>query len=328
MNARLAAALGGAATTIVLCAAGANASAAGAAGANTSAPGATSAQLVRGVSANWSGYAVTRTTVSNKFKRVAGSWTQPVGQCSQGTSTYSAIWVGLGGYENGAQALEQTGSEVDCTASGEPIYSAWFELVPAGPVELRLSIHPGDRLNASVAVRGKTVVMQVRDLTTRQGRTVLRKMRYPLPDLTSAEWIVEAPSACSADNACRTLPLTNFGSVAFSNASATTMQGARTPIVSNGYEVTALELRDSAPDRQAGRGREAAVLAGANPSELLSGGTAFTVAWQQLSSGQAEVAAEAAEEEPGAQGAQGEAEGAGEGPYSPPGMPYGEAFRR
>lgn len=320
MNRRLPAVLSGCALSLALSLAALSAVAAPNAAA-------ASAKLVRGVSANWSGYAATRTTYSDKFKRVAGSWTQPEGQCTRGTSTYSAIWVGLGGYENGAQALEQTGSEVDCTASGEAVYSAWFELVPAGPVALRLAVHPGDRINASVAVSGKRVVMQVKDLTTGRARTVLRRMRNPRPDLTSAEWIVEAPSACSVSNACRTLPLTNFGSVAFSNASATTMQGARTPISSGGYEVTALELRDSAPDRQAGRGHEAAVLAGANPSELLSGGTAFNVAWQQLSSGQAQEAEEEAAEEPAGEVGEGEAEGA-EGPYSPPGLPYGRVFRR
>ncbi|MHB1538551.1 MAG: G1 family glutamic endopeptidase [Solirubrobacteraceae bacterium] len=298
MNGRLAAALSGAAATIAIClwsAGVAGAANAGVAGANASVTGAAdfgasrhaSATFAHGVSANWSGYVATRTTVSDKYRRVAGSWTQPRGRCASGTSTYSAIWVGLGGFANGVQALEQTGSEVDCTGKGRALYSAWFELVPASPVELPLRIHPGDRLNASVAVDGATVIMQVRDLTTGKGRTVLRRMRNPGPDLTSAEWIVEAPSACTAIDVCRTLPLTNFGSVAFSNASATTEQGARTPIVNDGYEVTVLQLRDSAPARQAGRGREAAVLAGADPSELLAGASTFTVSWQRLSSGQA-----------------------------------------
>jgi hypothetical protein len=38
------------------------------------------------------------------------------------------------------------------------------------------------------------------------------------PSLSDAEWIAEAPSMCS--NSCRELPLTNFGTVNFSGASA------------------------------------------------------------------------------------------------------------
>ncbi|MHB2000331.1 MAG: G1 family glutamic endopeptidase [Solirubrobacteraceae bacterium] len=304
MTRRIRATLSGVAIAIAVAAVG---------GYGASSAAAASAMFAHGVSANWSGYATTRTTISRKFERVAGAWTQPAGQCGAGSTTYSAIWVGLGGFERGSQALEQTGSEVDCTPSGEAVYSAWYELVPAGPVPLRLTIHPGDRLSASVAVHGEQVVLQVKNLTSRQTRTVVRRMTSPRPNLTSAEWIVEAPSACSSTYICRTLPLTNFGSVSFTDASATTAQGAHTRIAGSGYEVTALELRDSAPGRQGGRGHEAAVLAGANTSELLPDYSAFTVTWLQLSAGQAkEELAEALE---------------GEGPYPPPGQPYGELFR-
>jgi hypothetical protein len=42
------------------------------------------------------------------------------------------------------------------------------------------------------------------------------------PDLSSAEWIAEAPSDCSPfnRNGCTIEPLANFGTVAFSAASA------------------------------------------------------------------------------------------------------------
>lgn len=269
-----------------------------------------SASLVKAVSANWSGYAATRTTVSDKFERVSGAWTQPAGVCTPGSKTYSAIWVGLGGFRHGSKALEQTGSEVDCAPSGRALYSAWYELVPAAPVQLRLPVHPGDRLSASVAVRDGEVVMQVKNLTTRGEKTVLRRMYAPQPDLSSAEWIVEAPSACTSASVCRTLPLTDFGTTSFTQASATTAQGLRTPIVASGYRVTDLELRDSAGQTRAGRGRESP-LAGADPSELLDGYSAFSVSWRQLVSD--EESEEAREE----------------GEPSPPagGPPLGQLFR-
>src|ERR1700761_1045920 len=79
-------------------------------------------------SSNWAGY----TATGAQFSKVSGSWTQPQASCdsSQGDA---AFWVGLGGASQGSQALEQTGTEVDCS-SGQPVYSAWYELVPAAPV--------------------------------------------------------------------------------------------------------------------------------------------------------------------------------------------------
>ena len=41
------------------------------------------------------------------------------------------------------------------------------------------------------------------------------------PDVSAAEWIAEAPSACTRSGKCRPLPLTNFGAVSFSKATAT-----------------------------------------------------------------------------------------------------------
>lgn len=269
--------------------------------------------FVKAVSANWSGYAATRTTVSDKFERVSGAWTQPAGACKRGKTTYSAIWVGLGGFRHGSKALEQTGSEVDCTSFGHAVYSAWYELVPAGPVPLRLAVRAGDRLSASVAVRDGEVVMQVKNLTTGRTKTVLRRMDQPRPDLTSAEWIVEAPSACTTTSVCRTLPLTNFGTASFTDASATTAQGTRTPIAGTGYRVTDLELRDSASNAHDShsRGREKP-LSGADPSELLDGYSAFSVSWRALA--HEKVARRAQEQDA----------------PSPPagGPPVGQVFRR
>lgn len=252
--------------------------------------------LVKGISANWSGYAATRTTVSNKFERVAGSWTQPAGNCTRREGSYSATWVGLGGFKRGSRALEQDGSEVDCTPFGQAVYSAWFELVPADPVQLPLKIHAGDSLSASVAVRDSRVIMQVVDHTTGRSRTVVRRMTDPSPDVSSAEWIVEAPSACFSAEVCRTLPLTDFGTVSFTNASATTAQGARTAIAANGYRVTKLELRDAATALRRGRRGDEAPLTGAEPSELLPGYSSFNVAFERLHGEAAEKAASETDE--------------------------------
>ena len=68
-------------------------------------------------SSNWSGYAAHRTGVT--FRRVSASWVQPAATCQNGENTYSSFWVGLGGYSNSATGLEQIGTGLDCTASGQ-----------------------------------------------------------------------------------------------------------------------------------------------------------------------------------------------------------------
>ena len=70
-------------------------------------------------SSNWAGYAVHRGGV--RFKRVTGTWRQPRVTCVGGRATYSSVWVGLGGYSESSQALEQIGSEVDCNARGRMV---------------------------------------------------------------------------------------------------------------------------------------------------------------------------------------------------------------
>ena len=95
-------------------------------------------------SSNWAGYAVHRAGIT--FAKVAGTWTQPQATCSGGRPTYSAVWVGIGGYNVSSQALEQTGTEADCTAGGHAVSSAWYEVVPAPSRTIKRTIAPGDRV--------------------------------------------------------------------------------------------------------------------------------------------------------------------------------------
>jgi hypothetical protein len=231
------------------------------------------------VSANWAGYAVTGAAKSARLNRVAGTWVQPAGKCVQGQETYSVNWVGLGGFNQGSKALEQTGTAVDCTTSGRAVYSAWFELVPAAPVTMKLTVHPGDTIAASVAEKAGQTIMQVRDLTTHTARTAVRTVSAP--DLSSAEWIVEAPSLCFTSVRCTPLPLTNFGTVSFSNASVSTSQSQTSAIDARSLKVTRLELRDYS---QGSGQRYAASVTPASgiASPLSAAGNAFTVTWGEL----------------------------------------------
>lgn len=238
-----------------------------------------SANATTSVSSNWAGYAVVPTAHgSSTFSSISGSWTVPAAMCSDRGETYSAAWVGLGGLHESSKALEQIGTGADCSRSGSAVYSTWYELVPAAPVTLRLKVHAGDAMVASVTVKGHIVTLRIRDLTT--GAIFTRTRRLSKVDASSAEWVVEAPSVCVTTNRCRTLTLTNFGSLAFSGLSATA-RGHVGPVEDPLWSATALELREVQDFAPGPRASAATVSAAAVPSALSSGGSAFAVTWNE-----------------------------------------------
>lgn len=223
------------------------------------------------VSSNWAGYAVS----GKKFRRVAASWTVPRATCSSGT-TYSADWVGLGGNSESSQALEQVGTETDCVSGGRAYYMAWYELVPDVSHAIRVKVHAGDTVSASVQVRGTRVVLHLRNRST--GASFSRTLRMSSPDVSSAEWIAEAPYACDATGRCRQPALTNFGTLSFRSASATSTSGHTGSISDPAWTATRIELVEGAG--QPGFASAASV-PGALPSDLAPGGTAFAIAYEE-----------------------------------------------
>ena len=115
------------------------------------------------VTNGWAGYVVRAAGAS--FAEVAGSWVQPRVVCNRPGSSV-ALWVGLGGATSDSVALEQIGTSADCSQRALVSYSAWYQLYPAPPVELPLTIRPGDRIAAKVAVRASAVTVELRDFTT------------------------------------------------------------------------------------------------------------------------------------------------------------------
>jgi hypothetical protein len=163
-------------------------------------------------STNWSGYAVP--TAAGAATAVSGEWTVPT-VTGSGTS-YSAVWVGIDGYSS--DSVEQTGIEAD-VVNGVAEYSAWYEMYPSNPVTLSLAIHPGDTITASVTYSTTTdeFTLTITDLSDPSGsNNFTTTQSAPGAQRSSAEWIVEAPSSGNS-----VLPLANFGSVTFTNASAT-----------------------------------------------------------------------------------------------------------
>jgi hypothetical protein len=220
-------------------------------------------------SSNWAGYAVTN---RKPFTSVTGKWVQPGATCTDLSPTYSAFWVGLGGFSKSSFAVEQTGTLANCS-SGTPSYTAWYELYPKAPVMLKMSVRPGDTFSATVSVSKTTVVIRIKDVTT--NKLFTKKLHMARPDLGSAEWVTEAPAGCDSAGNCATLPLTNFGTVAFSHSTAS-VKGHKGRITDPVWSETAIELHGDIPnsDSQAG--------ANAIPGTVGPDGGSFAVTWQQL----------------------------------------------
>lgn len=161
-------------------------------------------------SSNWAGYAATGS--AGQFTSVSSSWIQPAGQCNGGNQ-YASFWVGLDGYSS--STVEQTGSEVDC-AGRTPRYYAWYELYPGAAVNFPNTVKAGDHFTGAVSYLGSNQFrLTLTDSTAGWARTINATLAGAVR--SSAEVIAEAP-CCTFWGG--TLPLTNFGTVSFSGATA------------------------------------------------------------------------------------------------------------
>jgi hypothetical protein len=235
-------------------------------------------------SENWSGYVVGSSSGSSQqFKSVSGSWVQPTAKCTSSGQGYSAFWVGLGG-SGQSETLEQTGTEADCQSDGTASYFAWYELVPSAPVKVSLTVTPGDQISSRVTVTGTNVTVTVSDQTS--GGSFTKTLQMSDPDTSSAEWIAEAPSSCEQSaGGCTPLPLTDFGTVKFTGASATTSNGHTGTISDSDWSAASVQLNPQAQSSGFANAQFASQesSAGATASSLSSDGSSFSVAWSSAS---------------------------------------------
>jgi hypothetical protein len=205
-------------------------------------------------SVNWSGYA----TAGNPgaFTSVSSSWTQPAVTCGA-TNTFSSFWVGLDG--DGTQTVEQTGTEADCS-NGTAAYSGWWEMFPNAPVFYNNPVQPGDAMSASVVANGGGVfTLTLTDAT--QDWTQSTQQTSQTAQLGSAEIIAEAPSSSTV------LPLSDFGTVNFTNAAVDD-----TPLGNEDPSALTMVSANGVTE--------------ATPSAL-TGGNSFSVTWDSDGSGSA-----------------------------------------
>ena len=125
-----------------------------------------------------------------------------------------------------------------------------------------------------MTVIGSDATLGIRDLTT--GARTSRTVRLSSIDVSSAEWIVEAPSECLSNGNCRTLPLANFGKVSFTSATASI--GASTSTLPSGsWGTTALDLESTT----AIAAEDGTALALATPSSAARADGSFSVLYSE-----------------------------------------------
>jgi hypothetical protein len=220
---------------------------------------------------NWAGYAVTAADPSapTAFTGVSGTWKVPALRCGESDDdSHAAFWVGLGGYVQGTQALEQIGTWADCNLQGPPSYFAWYELLPGPALSFALAIEPGDTLKATVAVDTQQhVTLTLRNLTRHTVASV--RQRFQMVDLSSAEWVAEAPTYCDLTSfTCGVAQLANFGSVAMSNLQATA-NGKSGSVTSPLWTSTPLEIHPTSGN----------TVGTCTPTNLAGNGASFRVSW-------------------------------------------------
>jgi hypothetical protein len=229
-----------------------------------------SRRLLTAYSTNWSGYAAA-TNLNNpatgSVTAVSASWVVPTVTAPRFGRYYSSAWVGIDGFSD--QTVEQLGTEQDVT-NGKASYNAWWEMYSSGrgmpeQVISGFTVKPGDAITASVQYQGSgNFLLTITDSTRNETFNTTQNTnatQSPIAAQSSAEWIVEAPTVGG-----RQATLANFGTITFSNSSAT-INGVSGPINDSAWQNEAIDMITT-------RG---ALLDTA--SALTSGGTAFTMTY-------------------------------------------------
>lgn len=183
-------------------------------------------------------------------------------------------WSRRDAYRRGG--AEQAGTVASCGAGGASSEHAWYEIVPAPPITANLHVSSGDLITASVNILdgGTVALFQIKNRTTRTVATTKVSLAS-MPDLTSAEWIAEAPTSCIL-RGCFSVPLPQFGSVSFSKIAALGNDIGGTPTRPD-WSSEDLQLVPSTAPSLGAAAADAG--AGAVTSNLTPAGRSFQVFW-------------------------------------------------
>ena len=187
-------------------------------------------------SSNWAGY-IAASSISNPQAAVtgiSGSWIVQNVNASD-SCTYSAQWIGIGGFFSNDQTLIQTGttSQYDCGSS----FSAWYEILPAAETPINMNVQPGNIITAHIFLAQAPDTWHIYLNDTSENEHFYKSLNYN-SSMLSAEWIEERPEI-DGQLSC----LSNFGTAYYGNyytgVSSTnyvTINGETGPINDFAYE--------------------------------------------------------------------------------------------
>ncbi len=224
-------------------------------------PSAPNSGVNTNTSLNWSGYVSTQ----GPFTGVSGTWTVP-NVASASSTMADATWVGIGGVTS--HSLIQAGTQAVTNRDGSVSYAAWYELLPQDMQTISLPVHAGDSISVSLT-QTSAGVWQISFDDTTTGGTYETSLSYN-SDESSAEWIEEMPTANVG-----MLPLDNFGTISFTNGSATRDGVSETIAQTSAQPMTMITQGGAAlasPSSLASDGASFSITRTANPATA-SGGT-------------------------------------------------------
>lgn len=163
------------------------------------------------LSANWAGYVASR---SSEYSGVGASWVVPT-LAPTTTLMTDVAWVGIGGSKS--KDLIQAGTH-SAVQNGRTQYWAWYELLPEYQKPIKLAVTGGDKVSVSLVELTKDLwyLLFVNETTGAfHGEALEYRSRN-----NSAEWIQEMPIVYGQDGERAYAPLSEFGTVPFSDAYA------------------------------------------------------------------------------------------------------------
>jgi hypothetical protein len=156
-------------------------------------------------SRNWAGY----TATGGKFTSVSATWSVPE-FAPDSPAGADAIWVGIGGVRG--SDLIQAGTQETVSGHGSTDYQAWVETLPQSSRPVPLPVKAGDSVSVSLQEQAGDDWL-IAFVNNSSGKSYQLTTHYS-SSRSSAEWVVEAPSARRG----RLVPLDAFGSVSFRQA--------------------------------------------------------------------------------------------------------------
>lgn len=151
----------------------------------------TSSTIPSIASANWSGYEVG----DGPYTSVAGTFTVP-SLASSSIDSAMAEWVGIDGAANSSLIQAGVGESFDPTTN-EVLIQPWWEILPAPETPITsVAVAPGDTVTVAIGQSSASMwTIEVTNDTNRQSFATDQPYSGPL---SSAEWIVEAPTVSSS----------------------------------------------------------------------------------------------------------------------------------